>query len=728
MDIKSNKTEEKLISDMILMKLPGFIITFFLGFFLLDETGAFELSLFFALCYFVFFLGVIVFMIFFNKTGWIIPGSSAAALLLIVIFRDAVITVNILYPLIAIVFFLLISSGSGFGRFGFLIFTGANLIFWIIYGTDNKLIVVAVIAGVIYGVMRLLKKNADYSSVIILALLLIFFLPVSSEPIKWTFVKRIANGIASSVERIVNDLTYWMGGENSNASSYTGYSGIGTITGNIEKSSREEMIFKRADSKRPVYLRGSAFKTLTKEGFTDKEGINGNYNEWLFTFINALMNAEITSQEAACFTKTESAEVKFRYLRTKDVLYPETLIWIDDELKDGLNKKKGKGFKYHIKYMTVDYASPYFLKVVTALNEEGFTPKIYSYEEASEYARNLYHIKLSDYISEEQYSKYKEKYKKENEAALAKEMSIYLDDTMATDKIRSLTREVTSGCENDFEKAKMIEIFLRNYKYDTYTDLTGSDNYIEDFLFEVKKGYCVHYASAMVLMLRTEGIPARYVSGYYFTDDGDTVMSSDAHAWVEAYIRGVGWVTFEPTAICGNAENTAWNITVREEDVKDSAQWEAYYQEKMKQYEEEARSDFEEEISDKSDVDIVKADEKNETVKVIQKLLLYVGLILGSAAVLLAGFLIIRWILYKRLPADRKLQEMVKHECKVIEKRITESVKKNKLRGNNASLFDYLEYAQDEEERNKLKKLFERYYLVRFRGDSISENEIKELM
>ena len=75
---------------------------------------------------------------------------------------------------------------------------------------------------------------------------------------------------------------------------------------------------------------------------------------------------------------------------------------------------------------------------------------------------------------------------------------------------------------------------------------------MEDFLFTRKTGYCEHYATAMVVMLRTLGIPARLVTGFLpgvWNDFGNyySVRQQDAHAWTEVYFPGSGWVTFDPT-------------------------------------------------------------------------------------------------------------------------------------------------------------------------------------
>lgn len=116
---------------------------------------------------------------------------------------------------------------------------------------------------------------------------------------------------------------------------------------------------------------------------------------------------------------------------------------------------------------------------------------------------------------------------------------------------------VTANATNNFEKVLSIQNYLsQNYTYNLNPPpIPDNIDFVEHFLFNSKEGYCTYYASAMVLMLRSIGIPARYVEGYLVQGDGinsegvykRTVLDSDAHAWPEVYFDGVGWLPFEPT-------------------------------------------------------------------------------------------------------------------------------------------------------------------------------------
>jgi transglutaminase-like putative cysteine protease len=106
-----------------------------------------------------------------------------------------------------------------------------------------------------------------------------------------------------------------------------------------------------------------------------------------------------------------------------------------------------------------------------------------------------------------------------------------------------------------YDTARAIEAYLRDGRNFTYsTDVTNVDcggrGVVDCFVFS-RKGYCEHYASTMVMMLRTQGIPARFVEGFLPGDRDasgrETIRRNGAHAWVEAWFPGAGWVDFDPT-------------------------------------------------------------------------------------------------------------------------------------------------------------------------------------
>jgi hypothetical protein len=133
----------------------------------------------------------------------------------------------------------------------------------------------------------------------------------------------------------------------------------------------------------------------------------------------------------------------------------------------------------------------------------------------------------------------------------------YLQLPEESDRITELTRRVTHQATTAYEKTSaVLQHLLSNYGYSLDADTTNSSHPIEDFLFTRKTGYCEHYATAMVLMLRSIDIPSRLVTGFLATEWNDfggyfTVRQRDAHAWVEVYYPHSGWITMDPTPPAG---------------------------------------------------------------------------------------------------------------------------------------------------------------------------------
>jgi transglutaminase-like putative cysteine protease len=129
----------------------------------------------------------------------------------------------------------------------------------------------------------------------------------------------------------------------------------------------------------------------------------------------------------------------------------------------------------------------------------------------------------------------------------------YLSLPTLTPRIAALAETWTAGAATSLERARRIEGKLRTaYKYDLDSPSGGAKNPLEDFLFVSKRGHCEFYSTAMAVMLRSVGVPARNVTGFV----GGTfnrfsrsyvVRQGDAHSWVEAWVDGVGWIRFDPT-------------------------------------------------------------------------------------------------------------------------------------------------------------------------------------
>jgi len=135
----------------------------------------------------------------------------------------------------------------------------------------------------------------------------------------------------------------------------------------------------------------------------------------------------------------------------------------------------------------------------------------------------------------------------------ADERQRYLQRPPLDPRIPALALAYTSGAATDLERARDIERRLRSdYAYTLELPAREAADPLAYFLFTRKKGHCEYLASAMTILLRTLGVPARLATGfqsgvYNPMTDLWLVRASDAHTWVEAWIPGRGWSTFDPT-------------------------------------------------------------------------------------------------------------------------------------------------------------------------------------
>ena len=121
-------------------------------------------------------------------------------------------------------------------------------------------------------------------------------------------------------------------------------------------------------------------------------------------------------------------------------------------------------------------------------------------------------------------------------------------------RIRELAEEVTPGLSNRYDMINAIILYLQEeFYYSLKPGVAEDGNQLHHFLFESRKGYCSYFAFSMALMCRSLGIPARVAVGFFMEPELGVmniypVRSDMAHAWVEVFFPGYGWINFDPTS------------------------------------------------------------------------------------------------------------------------------------------------------------------------------------
>jgi len=130
----------------------------------------------------------------------------------------------------------------------------------------------------------------------------------------------------------------------------------------------------------------------------------------------------------------------------------------------------------------------------------------------------------------------------------------YLELPALPERVLALAGEIIPRDVGPYARALAIEDFLKQeYEYSLdVPPLSSGEDAVDQFLFEHRRGYCEHFATAYAVLCRLAGVPSRVVTGYSTGEYNPfsglyEVTLDDAHAWVEIYIEGIGWVTREPT-------------------------------------------------------------------------------------------------------------------------------------------------------------------------------------
>ena len=431
------------------------------------------------------------------------------------------------------------------------------------YSTDKLLFLCLVVLTLssLQQLIHIRNRSAFPFHFFLLLALLLCLLPVKKEPIDWTKAKKVYDQAVETV----NDTFYSVNGIFQSNTYSSGYSSFSVTGGKLKKNNTKQLILSTGDKPYYVYKdKNTGYDKIVKKSMY-LPGRNDADRESLINFLQLLYNNDIDADTAALFSRVSTMEVKYEYLTTTDLILPSNTFSVTDPLGQSLknmDEVHKKGFTMKVNYLDIDYGNPYLM----ALFDAPQTGNNLSYETACSYMKNLYGTDLSSVLSKETYE--------EISFAHSGTTDDLLDSSGVTENMKALAKDITKDANNDYEKCRAIEAYLRQFPYNTdavggydksstMATTEGMADIANRFLFETKEGYCIHYTASMVMLLRLNGIPARAVMGYRYdfptaTQKEYTVTSDSAHAWAEAYIDGAGWVPFEPTGVYSDAVSRSW--------------------------------------------------------------------------------------------------------------------------------------------------------------------------
>ncbi|NLU52661.1 MAG: hypothetical protein GXX10_07345 [Clostridiaceae bacterium] len=435
-------------------------------------------------------------------------------------------------------------------------------------------------------------------------------IPKDPEPIKWAWLDQTIsraqdwiNGISNNFQEIDTDF-FSLSDAGYNNKSTNKLGGPAWLNNKVVMEVKAE---------RPAYLRGTAYHSYDWSTWTNydpenlgmvsyeiQNDIGETFNAWSYIPIDDLF-PDIVEEDKLILEKLAqrelqkvlfpqyTMEVEFKNISTRTVFAPLKSIMPvknpDDTALDTLQgfygtliskSKLENGSIYVVDYYQPMYGDPLLKKalnysykglykdaLIKVIDDEVFTEMMLGNQVVgasknifiTEYVSSLGNLAVIDAKDE--------KLERFLAASLLTEWLFRSEEIYQTylqvmedlpERVKLLALDITKEAKTDYEKVIAIEQYLKNnYQYSLNPDIIPPDKDLVDyFLFEEKEGYCTYFATAMTILLRTLGIPARYVEGYILpstpSEEGTYIVTNKyGHAWVEVYFEGFGWLTFEPT-------------------------------------------------------------------------------------------------------------------------------------------------------------------------------------
>lgn len=377
----------------------------------------------------------------------------------------------------------------------------------------------------------------------------VFALPAPAEPFDWDFAVQIWRHTVEEIK-----ITSRFFHRNSEDYALVGFSDEGNFWGSLQKKNRTVMeISGRADLGAVVYLPGRVM-----------DGFDGR--TWTASYTDEGRDRTLDMLETLCAVTQAEPEYLQNYLWRVDLLckYDEfntKYLFVPFKALIGREKIGSVAFRSrgmdllgqeNLGYRT-EYSVSYF-----RLNR--------GHQEVGAFLENLEEIdpavwkQVRDaYDSRQEGSSYEDLL-----AYREKVRQYYLPETKVSERASAYLEELFEGADGDLEKLERIEKMLNSLTYSNEPGklpekVDGPEAFLDYFLFDLQKGYCSHFATAFVLLARSQGIPARYVEGYYVkkgSAQSVNVTTGMAHSWPEVYLEGYGWLPFEPTP--GYRQTTRW--------------------------------------------------------------------------------------------------------------------------------------------------------------------------
>ncbi len=420
---------------------------------------------------------------------------------------------------------------------------------------------------------------------------LAFSFDASDQPITWPWLD---SKITAAYNYLTNNYQYASFDYFSVANS-SGFGDSGILGGRVRLDDTDIL---KVSTDNNVYLKGSVrdVYTGTSWEYSTEEKLNiGHDFSSIYNDVSELKEGFtlLAGEDADFYDYFDRNDISVTYLdlKTKTMFLPALVTNLNLGVSGNFNgfvsdtgdlsaeKRLSKNFEYSLGMYSPRLGNDEFIELMRKSQSNLYDNKLSDYSsliakdllssgfsdaDVSNILDNTYSSNLTTFNNKSLSENTRLYIKKYNNAKELKSISdkiyqkyLQMPDTLPN-RIKELSKTLTADYSNNYDKAKAIEKYLSSSEFLYNLDVKSTPknrDFVDYFLFDQGEGYCTYFASAMTILARCAGLPARYVEGYILPPDpanslGDTyiVTNMQAHAWVEIYFEGYGWLPFEPTS------------------------------------------------------------------------------------------------------------------------------------------------------------------------------------
>lgn len=401
-------------------------------------------------------------------------------------------------------------------------------------------------------------------------------LPSKETPLSWQWIFNLYHRAEEFCQDVTAEMAFTFGGASDEFGlTFSGIEDENVLGGNI--GSVNQLMLSVSTNSMPhqsIYLAGAYKDTYTGESWkaTDEKKIADipEYKLNTYEMLYGMGKGPVDS-DGEMLLKQNGVTVTYEKIRTRSLFLPLESSQINELEEKGelkwtptyvhFPKRRKEKQYFKADFIELNRSNPYFEERLKSLENTTYDEnQEINKEKLSElYKGNIRDSVLKDFLKQKALFK----------TLKLRQQKIYDLYTQLPDelpeRVERLTREITKNADSRYDKLKAIEQYLKQYDYTkTPGDLPEGKDFVDYFLFERKEGYCTYFATSMAVMARTIGIPTRYVEGFLVDGGSKTgtykVYADKAHAWVEAYFDGIGWINFEPSAGYEIQNYSSWKV------------------------------------------------------------------------------------------------------------------------------------------------------------------------